>query len=209
MFLYSHKYSGPTVHIDMFNKTMFKGPVFELPEGMAPKYFSDALRTVSNGFRTSEQDGLTALDQFCLSEYQRSRIESVARSVAKFMRAYKADWVRIDDFDCLESKSRPDTWYLVTENCIYYPIFKHSEQNVRLLRHMILLGLLGRHYQCRWMRGSVGILSLHGRWQRLTGPDNRIYQGNVYRLPLANISVGVIDGMQDWLKQCEYKLRVK
>ena len=87
MFLYGHKYSGATVHIDMFNKTMFKGPVFELPEGMAPKYFSDALRTVSNGFRTSEQDGLTALDQFCLSEYQRSRMEAVARSVAKFMNA--------------------------------------------------------------------------------------------------------------------------
>ena len=209
MFLYSHKYSGATVHIDMFNKTLFKGPVFELPEGMAPKHFSDALRTVSNGFRTSEQDGLTALDQFCLSEYQRSRMEAVARSVAKFMNAYKADWVRIDDFDCLEAKARPNTWYLVTENCIYYPIFKHSEMNVRLLRHMILLGLLGRYYQCRWMRGSVGILSLHDRWQRLTGSDNRIYQGSVYRLPLANIPAGVIDGMQDWLKQGEYKLRVK
>ena len=57
MFLYGHKYSGSTVHIDMFNKTMFKGPVFKLPEGMAPKHFSDALRTVSNGFRPSEQDG--------------------------------------------------------------------------------------------------------------------------------------------------------
>ena len=209
LFLYSHKYLGATVHIGMFNKTMFKGPVFELPEGMAPKHFSDALRTVSNGFRTSEQDGLTALDQFCLSEYQRSRMEAVARSVAKFMNAYKADWVRIDDFDCLESKSKPDTWYLLTENCIYYPSFRSSEMNVRLLRHMILLGLLGRYYQCRWMRGSVGILSLHGRWQRLTGPDNRIYQGNVYRLPLVNIPAGVIAGMQDWLKQGEYKLCVK
>lgn len=193
----------------MFNKTMFKGPVFELPEGMAPKHFSDALRTVSNGFRTSEQDGLTALDQFCLSEYQRSRMEAVARSVAKFMNAYKADWVWIDDFDCLEAKSRPDTWYLVTENCIYYPSFRSSEMNVRLLRHMILLGLLGRYYQCRWMRRSVGILSLSGRWQNLSSQDRNVYQGCVLKLPLANIPAGVIDGMQDWLKQSEYKLRIK
>ena len=209
LFLYSHKYSGPTVHIDMFNKTMFKGPVFELPEGMAPKHFSDALRTVSNGFRTSEQDGLMALDQFCLSGEQRSRMEAVARSVAKFMNAYKADWVRIDDFDCLESKSKPDTWYLLTENCIYYPSFRSSEMNVRLLRHMILLGLLGRYYQCRWMRRSVGILSLSGRWQNLSSQDRNVYQGCVLKLPLANIPAGVIDGMQDWLKQSEYKLRVK
>ena len=209
LFLYSHKYSGPTVHIGMFNKTMFKGQVFDFPSDIAPKHFSDVLHTAAAGFCVSEQDGLMALDQFCLSEYQRSRMEAVARSVAKFMRDYAADWVRIDDFDCLEAKARPDTWYLVTENCIYYPSFRSSEMNVRLLRHMILLGLLGRHYQCRWMRHSVGILSLSGRWQNLSSPDRNVYQGCVLKLPLANIPVGVIDGMQDWLKQGEYKLRVK
>lgn len=124
-------------------------------------------------------------------------MEAVARSVAKFMRDYEADWVRIDDFDCLESKSKPDTWYLLTENCIYYPSFRSSEMNVRLLRHMILLGLLGRHYQCTWMRRSVGILSLSGRWQNLSSQDRNVYQGCVLKLPLANIPAGVIDSMQD------------
>lgn len=209
MFLYGRKYSGPTVHIGMFNKTMFKGQVFDFPSDIAPKHFSDVLHTVTAGFCVSEQDGLTALDQFCLSDEQRSRMEAVARSVAKFMNAYKADWVRIDDFDCLEAKARPDTWYLVTENCIYYPSFRSSEMNVRLLRHMILLGLLGRYYQCRWMRRSVGILSLSGRWQNLSSQDRNVYQGCVLKLSLANIPAGVIDGMQDWLKQSEYKLRVK
>lgn len=209
LFLYGHKYSGPTVHVGMFDKTMFKGQVFDFPSDIAPKHFSDVLHTATAGFCVSEQDGLTALDQFCLSEYQRSKMEALSKSVVKFMRDYEAEWIRIDDFDCLESKSKPETWYLLTGNCIYYPAFRSSEMNVRLLRHMILLGLLGRHYQCTWMRSSVGILSLSGRWQNLSSPDRNVYQGCVLKLPLANIPAGVIDGMQDWLKRSEYKLRVK
>lgn len=221
MFLYGYPYKGPTVHLGMFNYVdHLPGYPTDIPKQVLGPVLNQMVRELAMNFPalvSQGRSGLRAsLDKFGFDEDVEDAVIQLSEPLADYMRRKHAVWCQIDDFDCLESSSSPDNWYVCTDTAIYKVGATSSVRSVRMLRHMMLLGLLGQYYQTSWRRPMIGVIDLSekARWvSRMTDRYRNVSyanrQGELFRMPLANIPHSVIDGLQDWVNSSSYKLKIK